>query len=156
MNDPLYSRLFSPIEYMASRMEVEFAKVPPARKKRNKVAVFRVSDKHVPAYEAASRSSQTYCDKMYKVMESHINSVVDADKAVGKMYKSTVEEAIRRIKAVMPHKLVGREDSGVVEYARLVESLMNACASEMIIDWNVETDYAIKSLAERKTTTPEK
>jgi hypothetical protein len=142
--------VFLPVEDLARDMHDEFVKVPLKKLPRNKVAVFRISPCLVEDYERAVAESRGLCRRLYVVMEAQLERLSETTSpAEAAGARSALESVIERIKAVLPHRLVGREDSGVLKYTEDVRGMLHSCLAEMILTWKDPAD-SVKGATHRR------
>jgi hypothetical protein len=131
--DALYEAALGPLDRLITGLQKRFSSVPfEKRRSRNKVARFRFRD---AGNEALYREELDRFSACAIALNSAIRSVAqyvaEAHESSYEDVKARLFDAMDRWDSLMPNKLLGRTDEGILEYTRSYRELSEVCLVEM-------------------------
>lgn len=146
----LFEMYFTPFESMVKSMETEFHNVRVAKKRRNKVSVFRFTDaENREQYRRTIWSNFDCARLLNQCLNNVIDLVSDAHTGHFEEVKRMFMMVLVRWHAVLPCKLVGRDEKGIIAYANAYCDSVERCLVSMYERESVVYDLATRRIAKR-------
>lgn len=148
--DGLFDTYFTPLESLVKTMESKFFKVNVAKKRKNKVSVFRFANADVrERYQLHLRRHFDCARFLNQCLVAVLELVAEAHPLHFEDVKRKVMIIMDRWHAVLPCKLVGRDERAIVAYAEDYCQASDKCLMEMFERESIVYNLASKRRSRR-------